>query len=58
MKKMTQKNANRVVVLSDFPTPASLSNFAYLEPYKTTTYTSVYVNDDDWRFQSLTNLDG
>lgn len=51
-------NANRVVVLSDFPTPAFLSNFAYLEPYKTTSYTSVYVNDDDWRFQSLTNLDG
>lgn len=50
--------AKRVVVLSDFPTPVFLSNFAYLEPYQTTTYTSVFVNDDDWRFQSLTNLDG
>lgn len=51
-------NAKLVVVLSDFPTPAFLSNFAYLEPYQTTTYTSVYVNDDDWSFQSLTNLNG
>lgn len=51
-------NAKRVVVLSDFPTPAFLSNFAYLDPYQTTTYTSVFVNDDGWSFQSLTNLDG
>lgn len=51
-------NAKRVVVLSDFPTPAFLSNFAYIEPYQTTSYTSVFVNDNDWRFQSLTNLDG
>lgn len=51
-------NAKRVVVLSDFPTPAFLSNFSYIEPCQTTSYTSVYVNDDDWRFQSLTNLDG
>ena len=55
MKKMTQKNLTDG---GNFPTPAFLSNFAYLEPYQTTTYTSVFVNDDDWRFQSLTNLDG
>ncbi len=50
--------AKRVVVLSDFPTPVFLSNFAYIEPYNTATYSSVFVNDEDWRFQSLTNLDG
>ena len=55
MKKMTQKNLTDG---GNFPTPAFLSNFAYLEPYQTTTYASVFVNDDDWRFQSLTNLDG
>ena len=52
------ERANRVVVLNDFPTPAFLSNFVYLIPYQSTTYNSVFVNDDDWHFYSVTNLDG
>lgn len=52
------ETADRVVVLNDFPTPAFLSNFVYLIPYQSTGYTSVYAHDREWRFQSLTNLDG
>lgn len=51
------EEADRVVLLNDFSTPVILSNFAYLIPYQTTSYTSVYVHDKEWRFMSLTNLD-
>ena len=51
------KQADRVVVLNDFPTPSLLSNFVYLIPYQTSAYSSVFVNDD-WHFYSVTNLDG
>lgn len=52
------EHADRVVVLDNFPSPVYMSNFVYLIPYRTALYSSVYVNDKDWEFQSVTNLDG
>lgn len=49
--------ADRVVVLNNFPSPVYISNFVYIIPYQATPYTSVYVNDKEWYFQSVTNLD-
>ena len=52
------EHADRVVVLDNFPSPVYMSNFVYLVPYRTVTYSSVYVNEKEWEFQSVTNLDG
>lgn len=52
------EHADRVVVLDNFPSPVYMSNFVYLVPYRTVTYPSVYVNEKEWEFQSVTNLDG
>ena len=52
------KGADRVVLVNDFPSPNYISNFVYLIPYQTTAYNTVYVHDQDWRFWSVTNLDG
>lgn len=52
------EHADRAVILNDFPNLDYRSCFAFLIPYQTTAYNSIYVNDKDWRFQSVTNLDG
>lgn len=52
------KRAGRVVLASDFPSPDQMSNFVYLLPYQSTPYPTVYVHDKDWRFWSVTDLDG
>lgn len=50
--------ANQVVLINEFPSPVSISNFVYLTPYQTTTYNSVYVRDKTQYYWSVTNLDG
>lgn len=52
------KQAELAVVLNDFPISATKSHFAYLIPYQSASYNSVFVHDDEWDFMSVTNLDG
>lgn len=52
------KQADRVVLVNEFPSPQTMSNFVYLIPYQSSYYPSVYVHDGAWRFWSVTDLDG